>query len=222
MVYVVSKNGQPLMPTEDHRMVRLLLRKRKAKVVQRTPFTIRMLISTHCYIQTVTLGIDAGSKMIGVSATTKKTELYAAEVGLRTDITDLLSTRREFRRARRNRKTRYRKARFHNRRRSDKWLAPSVRQKIDTHIKAVSDAHKILPISKIIVETASFDIQKIKNPDISGTDYQQGDQLGFWNVREYVLWRDDHQCQCCSGKRKDKILNVHHIESRKKIGRAHV
>lgn len=75
MVYVLSKNGQPLMPTEDYRMVRLLLHKRKAKVVQRTPFTIKLLISTHCYKQPVTLGIDAGSKMIGVSATTEKTEL---------------------------------------------------------------------------------------------------------------------------------------------------
>ena len=72
----------------------------------------------------------------------------------------------------------------------------------------------MLPITKIIVETASFDIQKIKNPDISGTDYQHGEQLGFWNVREYVLFRDGHECQCCHGKSKDPVLNVHHIESR--------
>lgn len=71
-----------------------------------------------------------------------------------------------------------------------------------------------------MVETASFDIQKIKNPDIQGAEYQQGDQLGFWNVREYVLFRDGHTCQCCKGKSKDKILNVHHIESRKTGGNA--
>ena len=71
-----------------------------------------------------------------------------------------------------------------------------------------------------VVEVASFDIQKIKNPDISGTDYQQGKQLDFWNVREYVLFRDGHVCQCCKGKSKDKILNVHHIESRKTGGNA--
>lgn len=51
-----------------------------------------------------------------------------------------------------------------------------------------------------------------------GTGYQQGEQLGFWNVREYVLWRDSHKCQCCKGKSKDTILNVHHIESRKTGG----
>ena len=75
-----------------------------------------------------------------------------------------------------------------------------------------------MPIDKIIVEVASFDIQKIQNPDISGVGYQQGDQLGFDNVREYVLWRDGHICQCCKGKSKDNILEVHHIESRKTGG----
>jgi len=79
---------------------------------------------------------------------------------------------------------------------------------------------QMLPVSKISVEVASFDIQKIKNPEIGGTEYQKGDQLDFWNVREYVLFRDGHQCQCCKGKSKDKILNVHHIESRKTGGDA--
>ena len=78
----------------------------------------------------------------------------------------------------------------------------------------VSKVCRMLPITKIVVETASFDIQKIKNSDISGADYQQGEQLGFWNVREYVLFRDNHECQCCHGKSQDQNLNVHHIESR--------
>lgn len=85
-------------------------------------------------------------------------------------------------------------------------------------MNVVKKIHKILPISKIIVETASFDIQKIKNPNITGVEYQQGEQLEFWNVREYVLHRDGHTCQHCKGKSKDKILNVHHIESRKTGG----
>ena len=75
-------------------------------------------------------------------------------------------------------------------------------------------------MTKIVIETASFDIQKIKDPDVEGEGYQQGDQLGFWNVREYVLWRDGHVCQHCRGRSKDKIINVHHIESRKTGGDA--
>lgn len=139
---------------------------------------------------------------------------------LRNDIVDLLSTRREARRSRRNRKTRYRKPRFNNRTRKNGWLAPSVQQKVDTHLTVVRKVTEILPVSNITVETASFDIQKIKNPDIAGTGYQQGEQLDFWNVREYVLFRDGHTCQCCKGKSKDPVLNVHHIESRKTGGNA--
>ena len=214
MVYVISIEGKPLMPCKEAK-ARKLLRDNKAKVIKRTPFTIQLLFVCENITQPITLGIDAGSKKIGISATTETKELYASEVTLRNDIVDNLASRRQFRRTRRNRKTRYRKARFMNRKKSEGWLAHSIRQKIETHLKVVSDVHKILPISKIIVETASFDIQKIKNPEIQGEQYQQGEQLDFWNVREYVLFRDNHVCQHCKGKTKDKILNVHHIESRK-------
>lgn len=220
LVYVLNKDGQPLMPTERCGKVRRLLDSNKAKVVKNCPFTIQLMYESTTYTQPITLGVDTGSKHIGVSATTSARELYSADVTLRNDITELLSTRRELRSARRNRKTRYRKPRFNNRNRAEGWLAPSVQAKVDTHIRVVENVCKILPISKIIVETASFDIQKIKNPNISGTDYQQGEQLDFWNIREYVLFRDNHLCQCCKGRTKDKILNVHHIESRKTGGDA--
>lgn len=138
---------------------------------------------------------------------------------LRNDIVDKLSTRREQRRTRRSR-LRYRKARFNNRISSKRkgWLAPSVENKIQTHLTVVEKIHKFLPITNIVVETASFDIQKIKNPSISNEEYQQGEQLDFFNVREYILFRDGHTCQHCKGKSKDKVLNVHHIESRKTGG----
>jgi len=220
MVYVLNQNGQPLMPTENHAKVRVLLKQGRAKVVNKCPFTIQLLYSSTNYTQRVTLGVDSGSKHIGLSATTKNKVLFESDVEIRNDIVDLLSTRRELRRSRRNRKLRYRKPRFNNRKRSDGWLAPSVKQKVDSHITMIAKVHKILPISNIIVEVASFNMQKIQNPEISGTDYQQGEQLGFWNVREYVLFRDGHKCQCCHGKSKDKILNVHHIESRKTGGDA--
>lgn len=219
-VYVLNKRNKPLMPTTP-RKARSLLRQNKAKVVKRTPFTIQLLYTTGETTQAITLGVDAGSKAIGLSATTEKEELYSSEVALRTDIVDLLATRRQTRRARRDR-LRYRKPRFLNRVSSKKkgWLAPSINHKIDTHLRVVSDIHKILPIDNIIVEVASFDIQKIKNPKIKGSEYQEGDQLGFWNVREYVFFRDNHTCQHCKGKSKDKILNVHHIESCKTGGDA--
>lgn len=209
------------MPCKEAK-ARKLLKTNKAKIVNREPFTIQLLFECENETQDITLGVDAGSKHIGLSATTKKKELYSADVELRNDIVEKLSTRRELRQTRRSRKTRYRKARFQNRIKSKHkgWLAPSIENKIQTHIRVVNDIHKILPITKIIIETASFDIQKIKNPDIDNLDYQQGEQKGFWNVREYVLFRDGHTCQHCKGKSKDNILNVHHLESRKTGGNA--
>ena len=216
MVYVLSINSKALMPCTEAK-ARHLLKSDKATVIRREPFVIQLKFYCENQIQSVTLGIDAGAKYVGLSASTVKRELYSAEVVLRTDITDLLSTRRELRSARRNRKTRYRKSRFLNRVKAKKqgWLAPSIQNRIDAHLKVVDNVLKILPVAKIIVETASFDIQKLKNPDISGAEYQQGEQLNFWNVREYVLFRDNHTCQHCHGKSKDNVLNVHHLESRK-------
>lgn len=207
------------MPTERFGKVRRLLKNSLAHVVCRIPFTIQLDYDTTDYTQPVSLGVDAGSKHIGISATTSEKELYAADVELRNDIVDKLSTRRELRRTRRSR-LRYRKARFNNRVSSKRkgWLALSIENKIQTHLTVVEKIHKFLPITNIVVETAAFDIQKINNPSISGSEYQQGEQLDFFNVREYVLFRDNHTCQHCKGKSKDKVLNVHHIESRKTGG----
>ena len=214
MVYVLSKTGKPLMPTSNYAKVRILLKQKKARLIKRIPFIIQLNYDTTKYVQEITLGVDSGSKVVGLSVTTKDKVLFEANVYLRTDVTKLISVRSELRRSRRNRKTRYRKARFSNRRKKEGWFAPSIRQKIETHLSSIARLYRILPIAKIIVEVASFDIQKIKNPNISGIGYQEGEQLGFWNIRGYVLFRDGHKCQCCKGKSKDKILNVHHIESR--------
>lgn len=219
MVYVQDIDGKPMMPTTRHGKVRRLLKDNKAVVVNTCPFTIKLTYKTSDYKQEIVLGVDAGTKHVGLSATTKSKELYSGEVILRNDVVELLSTRRESRRARRNR-LRYRKPRFENRVKSKHhgWVAPSVRHRIDAHIRVIDNVCSILPISRIIIEVAQFDTQKINNPNISGNEYQKGDQLGFWNVREYVLARDGHKCQHCKGKSKDHILNVHHIESRKTGG----
>lgn len=213
--------GKPLMPCSPAK-ARHMLKAGKTIVSRRTPFTIKLTVATGETKQDMTLGVDAGYKHVGISATTEKEEVFASEVELRQDITGLLADRLAFRRARRGRKTRYRAPRFNNRVRSKNkgWLAPSVENRIQAHISRIDAVCKLLPITKIIIETAAFDIQKIKNLDVTGIGYQQGDQLGFWNVREYVLFRDGHTCQHCRGRSKDLILNIHHLESRKTGGDA--
>ena len=129
LVYVVSNNGQPLMPTNRYGKIRRLLKNKQAKVLKRCPFIVQLLYETKNVTQPISLGVDSGSKYIGLSATTKDKVLFESVVEARNDIVNLLSTRRELRSNRRSRKTRYRKARFSNRVSSKKegWLAPSIK-----------------------------------------------------------------------------------------------
>ncbi|WP_232504374.1 RNA-guided endonuclease IscB [Pseudothermotoga elfii] len=203
-----SKDDKPLMPTKRHGKVRRLLKQGFAKVVRREPFTIQLLYDTTTYTQPITVGVDIGSKVIGVSAITDKQELFSAEVELRQDIKKLLLERREYRRNRR-----YRQPRFLNRKRRNNWLSPSVQWKVDAHNRLVNLITKILPIAK--VEIAPFDIHKIVNPDVEGSQYQEGPQKGFFDVREYCLWRAEYKSEL-SGKKG--ILEVHHIIPRSQGG----
>ena len=236
MVYVQNHLGQPLMPTQDHSKVRLLLKAGAAVVVRQTPFTIRLTTRAKTYVQPVILGVDAGSKTIGMSASTRDKELFAAEVTPRNDVVKLMSDRRELRRGRRNRTTRYRQPRFDNRVHSKHkgWLAPSVEVKIQEHITAIKRVCRLLPVGKVVVETAEFDLQLLKavasgKPVPQGEDYQKGEMYGFYNVRQYVFFRDGYTCQCCGASAKtlrrkasDKglVFHTHHLESRKVGGDA--
>ena len=212
-VYVLNKNGEALMPCKP-RKARVLLKEKKAKVVNRTPFTIQLLYGSSGYKQPVNLGVDAGSHYIGLSATTHKNELFKATVELRQDISGLLESRKSLRRNRRI-KLRYRPARFNNRGKKGK-LAPSIQHKIDCHLTIIKRICNIIPIENIIVETAEFDIHKLKNPEVSGVEYQHGDGEGFYNVKSAVLSRDNYTCQIC-GKTHTR-LEVHHIILRSEGG----
>jgi len=215
IVYVLNQRGKPLMPTNP-RKARLLLKQDKASVVRRIPFTIQLLYATGESKQKITLGVDSGYQYVGLSAVTEKCELFSATVKLRTDIVKLLTARRIYRRTRRSRKTWYRQPRFLNRKKEKGWLPPSIQHRLDSHLRIIEFVKRLLPITKIIVEVAAFDIQKIKNTDIEGKEYQNGEQKDFWNVREYVLYRDNHTCQHCHAK--GIVLEVHHIIPRSNGG----
>lgn len=228
-VYVVGINGLPLLPCSPAK-ARKLLKTKSATVLQRTPFTIKLLHHAGGYKQPITLGVDAGSKHIGLSACTETKELYKEELTPRNDVVKLLSKRRECRRGRRHRKTRYRAPRFNNRVHSKHkgWLAPSVEVKIQEHITAIHRICHRLPVTKIVVETAEFDTQRLKamlegKPLPVGTDYQRGEMYDEYNVRQYVLKRDNYTCQHCSkcgSAEKGVKLHVHHLETRQTGGNA--
>jgi len=206
MVYVLGQNNLPLMPTDNYRKVRLLLKEKKAVVVKRTPFTIKLLHCTNVYKQNISLGIDPGSKSIGLSATTSNKEIFAGTVILRNDVTKLISTRKEHRLSRRSRKTRYRKERFLNRTKNQKpgWIPPTYRQKLDVHLKIINMIKSILPITNLCLELTVFDTAL--EPTKCST------------FRRSVLIRDNYECQYCHGSSGDKTLQIHHIETRQTGG----
>lgn len=225
MVYVLNKDGQPLMPTNRHGKVRHLLQDGKAKIINRCPFTIQLLYSSTNYTQPITLGVDAGSKHIGLSTTTESKELYASDVELRNDIVNLLSTRRQNRRGRRSRKTRYRKPRWLNRKNSIRLnrFSPTMISKLHSHVKEIEYIKSILPITTLVLETAQFDTHLMKNPSLANPKirhwgYQKGTNYGFENTKAMVLNRDNYTCRYCKGKHKDSKLEVHHIIFRSQGG----
>ena len=147
-VYVLDMNGQPLMPTSRFGKVRRMLRDKKAKVVKRCPFTIRLLYEPKTKIvQDVVLGVDTGSKHVGVACVSNDKVLYQAQVELRDDIKKKMGSRRMYRRGRRQRKTRYRKARFLNRSNSIKKgrYCPTLVSKYYGHEREIEFCKKIIP-----------------------------------------------------------------------------
>ena len=213
-VYVLHKNGNPLMPCHPAR-ARMLLKKKQAKVIKMIPFTIQLTKDSEQNVQEITLGIDPGDS-VGISVVTDKKVLYEEVVEMRKDVTQLITHRREIRRNRRFRKTRYRKARFDNRAISKDWVAPTLRQKLQTYESIMNRLYRILSIKKCVCEYTQFDIQKLQNSSINGSQYQHGPTEGFENIKAYVRSRDNYTCQNC--KKQNVKLHVHHIIFKSKGG----
>lgn len=251
LVYVLNKHNKPLMPCKPQR-ARKLIKEKKAKVISYKPYTIKLLYGSYGYTQNTNLGIDLGSKNVGVAITSQNKVLAKGEIELRQDVKSLLETKKILRRSRRSRKTRYRKCKFNfrNKRvfsapkgtklkplkkgskskknwrtlatnidssRPDGWLPPSIQSRIDNTFFWIDKYYKLLPKCKLSIEVGKFDMAKMINPEIEGTDYQQGEAFGFYNTRYFVFARDNYTCQVCK-KSKDKILHTHHVLYRSEGG----
>jgi len=222
MVYVISKQGRPLMPCTEAK-ARKLLRDGKVSVKSRTPFTIKLLFDCEEETQEVVAGMDTGSKVIGSACISNGKVLYQSEIYLRTDVKTKMDRRRIYRRTRRGRKCRYRKSRWANRasmKKKDR-LSPTIQSKLNSHLREKKFIESILPVSKWTLELASFDIHKISNPEVQGEYYREGDLKNYYNVKQYVLERDTYKCQHCNGRSKDNRLHVHHIIFKSRGGSDH-
>ncbi len=218
-VHVLNMRGKPLMPTSPVK-ARALLKKGKAKVVQINPFTIQLKYPTGENKQPIVFALDPGYKNVGFSAMTNKRELISGEVVLRTDVSERITEKSMYRKGRRNRNTRYRETRFDNRgnKKGKKagWLVPSIQHKLDTYVRLVEKFDKILPITRINIETSPFDTQKMQNPEISGIEYQHGTLQGY-EVKEYLLEKWGRKCAYC-GKENVPFETEHIIPPSRGIG----
>jgi len=221
MVYVLDKHKKPLMPCTEKR-ARLLLERRRAVIHKIMPFTIRLKdrVAGKSQLQPLRLKLDPGSKTTGIAVlrevSQEKAEvIFLGEIRHKPGIKDRLESRMALRRSRRNRKTRYREARFDNRCQKEGWLPPSLEARVKQTLNAVQKLRRNLPITAISTEHVKFDTQLMQNPNISGVEYQQGELLGY-EVREYLLEKWGRKCAYCG--QNNLPLEIEHIMPKSRGG----
>lgn len=220
-VYVLDKNGNPLMPCREKR-ARLMLERGRARVHRLMPFVIRLVDRTvaDSKLQPLALKLDPGSRFTGF-ALARPVGGCAAVLNLMElvhrglQIKKALQQRAGYRRRRRSQNLRHRAPRFDNRTRSDGWLAPSLQHRIDTGMAWVNRLCRWAPITALAVERVKFDMQKMVNPEINGVLYQQGELAGY-EVREYLLEKWGRCCSYCDAE--NTPLEIDHIQSRSRGG----
>jgi 5-methylcytosine-specific restriction endonuclease McrA len=219
-VFVVDTNGQPLNPVPPGQ-ARRLLKQRLAAIYRRYPFTIVLKYTVSVpKIQPYQLKIDPGSKVSGLAIVRDDKVIWGAELTHRgQQIKNDLESRRAIRRHRRNRKTRYRRARFLNRSRKPGWLPPSLESRVENILTWVNRIRRYVPITEISQELVKFDTQAMENPEISGIEYQQGELAGY-EIREYLLEKWGRKCAYCNAQ--NVPLEIEHIHPSSKGGSSRV
>ena len=216
MVFVLDKSKKPLdMITNAE--ARILIRKKLAVIHKIYPFTIR-LRDNSCVDRNkaYTVKLDPGSRHTGVAIVDDKDQVVMlAEIEHRGHIIKKnLNDRRAVRNSRRQRKTRYRPARFLNRTKPKGWIAPSVKSRADNVINFIKKYKKFLNINKVMIENVSFDVSQMSsNNYLTGVGYQQG-PLYQTKLRSYLFKKYNGQCVYCGAK----ATEIDHVISKAKGG----
>jgi 5-methylcytosine-specific restriction endonuclease McrA len=215
-VFILDTNKRPLDPVHPG-TARHLLNSGEASVLRRFPFTIILKEARpEAPVQDLELKLDPGSKITGIAIKQGNKIIFGAGLQHRgQQIQEALLSRRQLRRGRRNRQTRYRQARFLNRTRQKGWLAPSLQHRVLTTMTWVRKFIRLAPITCLAQELVRFDLQLMQNPEISGLQYQQGELKGY-EVREYLLEKWHRRCAYCSVE--NVPLEVEHIQPKSKGG----
>jgi 5-methylcytosine-specific restriction endonuclease McrA len=221
MVFVLDKEGLPLMPCTEKR-ARLLLERGRARVHRVLPFVIRLTdrFAKDSEFQILRLKLDPGSMKTGMALVREKADGIAVLnlfelIHRGRQISEALSQRSNYRRRRRSANLRYRAPRFLNRTRRKGWLAPSLQHRVDTTMSWVGRLMRWTPISALSVERVRFDMQALQNPEISSVEYQQGTLFGY-EVREYLLEKWGRKCAYCDAT--GVPLQIEHILAKARSG----
>jgi len=217
-VFVIDTNKQPLNPLHPGR-ARLLLKQGKAAVYRRYPFTLILKCAVEQpHLEPLRVKIDPGSKTTGIALVNDGSSevVWAAELMHRGEqIKRDMDKRRALRKSRRQRKTRYRKPRFNNRRKRKGTLPPSQESRVCNVLTWIRRLMRLCPLGAISQELVQFDTQALERPDIEGVQYQLGTLAGY-EVRAYVLLKWNHQCAYCDARQVP--LELDHLHPRSKLG----
>lgn len=215
-IFVLDAEKRPLEPIHPG-LARQLLKGGKAAIYRRFPFTLILKeVRSDAPVPDLEIKIDPGSKTTGFAILKGAKVIWAAELTHRgQSIREALLSRRQLRRGRRARHTRYRQARFLNRTRPQGWLAPSLMSRVHNIDTWVQKLMRLAPIGSMAQELVRFDLQLMQNPEMSGVEYQQGELAGH-EVREYLLEKFNRQCAYCGAK--DTPLEIEHVHPRSKGG----
>ncbi len=219
-VPVLDRHGAPLTPARPSRVRRWLETGRASKVWIKGIFAVQLhdVDAADAAVPPTGLGFDPG-KTTGIAVTRESDdEKVRAIVGAyehehrNQEIRNGLSDRSGQRRNRRSR-LRRRPARYNNRAnvRTEGHLPPSIQSIVDDMAAIVDTMLRLYPISVIRAEYLRFDTQLMQNPDIQGVEYQQGTLHG-WQLRHYILHRDNWQCRYCDKPSTEKNqLELDHV-----------
>lgn len=211
-VFVLNSKGRPIMPTAPAR-ARQLLKQGQARIHKLVPFTIRLTDREEAVTQPIIIKVDPGSKTTGIALVRANHQthhlLHASELTHQgAAIAKSMQQRKNYRRRRRSANLRYRAPRFNNRTRKAGWLPPSTYSRVEQTINWIKRYKRLVPVTEVWIESVKFDTQKLQNPEISGTEYQQGTLHGY-EVREYLLEKWHRKCAYCDAK--DLPLQIEHI-----------
>ena len=202
-VFVQNVHGNPLMPTTQAK-ARHLLKAEKARVVSKCPYTIKLRFPCKNEVQSVVAACIPSSSVIGIAAKCGEVCLFSSATEPRTNVSGKMEKRSNYRRTRRNRKTRYRQARFNNRIRN--WLHnPTINSNLQSHLREIKRVQSILPIA------SWYTVKYATAEEWNGKPDEK-----WLNIQSKVFKRDGYKCRCCKAGRTE--LHAHHIIPRSQNG----